>query len=131
MCDAMAALEAVVQDEGHGGTQALQFAEFKRRPRDSPHLDTYHGPGGLITAVDLPARGFAEHHAYIKVRDRHSYAFALVSVAAALEMDDGRISEARLALGGVAHRPWRVAEAEALLCGQPPAEDAFRRAGAA
>ena len=76
-------------------------------PATRPHLDTNLGPDEIITAVDLPAEGFAEHHAYLKVRDRTSYAFALVSVAAALEMDGGTIAEARIALGGVAHKPWR------------------------
>jgi xanthine dehydrogenase YagS FAD-binding subunit len=131
MCIALAALEAVVQVEGPGGARAIPFAEFHRLPGDTPHVDTNLGAGEIITAVDLPARGFAEHHAYVKVRDRHSYAFALVSVAAALEMDGGRIAEARLALGGVAHKPWRVAEAEASLRGQPAAEESFRRAAEA
>ena len=72
----------------------------------------------MITSIDLPAKGFADHHAYLKIRDRQSYAFALVSVAAALELSGGTITEARLALGGVAHKPWRDTEAEALLTGK-------------
>jgi xanthine dehydrogenase YagS FAD-binding subunit len=97
------------------GARAIPFAEFHRLPGDKPEVDTNLGREEVITAVDLPARGSAEHHAYIKVRDRQSYAFALVSVAAALEMDSGRIADARLALGGVAHKPWREPEAESLL----------------
>ncbi len=128
MCVALAALDAVVQVEGEGGARAIPFAEFHRLPGDTPHIDSNLAPDELITAGDLPAQGFARHHAYVKVRDRHSYAFALVSAAAAMELDGGRIVEARLALGGVAHKPWRVAEAEDILRGQSPAADAFRQA---
>ncbi|QDV34646.1 FAD binding domain-containing protein [Tautonia plasticadhaerens] len=131
MCVALAALEAVVQVEGPSGARSIPLAEFHRLPGDSPQIDSNLGPGELITAVELPAKGFPDHHAYVKARDRHSYAFALASAAAALEIDGGRIAEARLALGGVAHKPWRVAEAEALLRGQQPDDDAFRRAAEA
>ena len=127
MCVALAALEAVVRVTGPGGDRAIPFAEFHRLPGDTPHLDTNLRADEIITAVDLPAKGFAEHHAYLKVRDRTSYAFALVSVAAALEMDGDTITEARLALGGVAHKPWRDREAEALLHGQRATRDNFRR----
>jgi xanthine dehydrogenase YagS FAD-binding subunit len=127
MCVALAALEAVVRVTGPGGERAIPFAEFHRLPGDTPHLDTNLQPDEIITAVDLPAKGFAEHHAYVKVRDRNSYAFALVSVAAALEMDGETITEARLALGGVAHKPWRDRDAEALLHGQRATPDNFRR----
>jgi xanthine dehydrogenase YagS FAD-binding subunit len=131
MCVALAALEAVIQVTGPDGDRAIPFAEFHRLPGDTPQLDTNLRRDEIVTAVDLPPKGFAEHHAYLKVRDRESYAFALVSVAAALEMDGGRIREARLALGGVAHKPWRDPEAEALLRGQPASVDTFRRAGEA
>jgi xanthine dehydrogenase YagS FAD-binding subunit len=127
MCVALAALEAVVRVTGPGGERAIPFAEFHRLPGDTPYLDTNLGADEIITAVDLPAKGFAEHHTYLKVRERTSYAFALVSVAAALEMDGDTIQEARLALGGVAHKPWRDRQAEALLHGQRAARDNFRR----
>jgi xanthine dehydrogenase YagS FAD-binding subunit len=131
MCVALAALEAVVRVRGPGGDRAIPFAEFHRLPGDTPHLDTNLGADEIITAVDLPAKGFAEHHAYLKVRDRRSFAFALVSVAAALEMDGPTVKEARLALGGVAHKPWRDRQAEALLQGQGATRDNFRRAAEA
>ena len=118
MCVALAALEAVVHVTGPDGERAIPFAEFHRLPGDTPHLDTNLGPDELITAVDLPAEGFAEHYAYLKVRDRASYAFALVSVAAALR-DRRRHDQPRPASpsGGVAHKPWR----------DPAAEDAAAR----
>jgi xanthine dehydrogenase YagS FAD-binding subunit len=131
MCVAMAALEAVVRVNGPGGERTIPVGEFHRLPGDTPHIDTNLQPGEIITAVELPAKGFAKHHAYLKVRDRASYAFALVSVAAALEMDGGKINEARLALGGVAHKPWRVRDAEAMLVGQAAGEGVFRQAAEA
>ena len=128
MCVALAALEAVVFVTGPGGDRSIPIAEFHRLPGDSPHLDTTLGPDELITAVRLPAEGFPEHHAYLKVRDRTSYAFALVSVAAALRMDGAKIAEARIGLGGVAHKPWRDPDAEAILRGAGPSRDYFARA---
>jgi xanthine dehydrogenase YagS FAD-binding subunit len=128
MCVALAALEAVVRVTGPDGDRAIPFAEFHRLPGDTPHIDTNLRPGEIITAVDLPARGFAEHHAYLKVRDRASYAFALVSVAAALEMDGQTIKEARLAMGGVAHKPWRDRNVEELLLGNRATRESFGRA---
>jgi xanthine dehydrogenase YagS FAD-binding subunit len=127
LCVALAALEAVVQVTGPDGDRAIPFAEFHRLPGDTPHLDTNLGADEVITAVDLPAKGFAEHHTYLKARERTSYAFALVSVAAALEMDGDTVREARLALGGVAHKPWRDREAEVLLHGRGATRDNFRR----
>jgi xanthine dehydrogenase YagS FAD-binding subunit len=118
MCVALAVLDAVVRVTGPGGERTIPISEFHRLPGDTPHLDTNLRPDELITAVDLPAKGFARNHTYLKVRDRHSYAFALVSAAVALDMDGGRIREARLALGGVAHKPWRDTQAEALLNGK-------------
>ncbi len=131
MCVALAALEAVVRVTGPDGDRAIPFAEFHRLPGDTPHIDTNLRPGEIITAVDLPAKGFPEHNAYLKVRDRASYAFALVSVAAALEMDGHTIKEARLAMGGVAHKPWRDRQAEDLLRGNGATRESFGRAAEA
>src|SRR5262245_4145638 len=128
MCVALAALEAVVRVAGPDGERTIPFEDFHRLPGDMPHLDTNLHPDEIITSVDLPAKGFAQRYAYLKIRERTSYAFALVSVAAALEMDGGTISEARLALGGVAHKPWRDRQAESLLRGQSATRDNFRRA---
>lgn len=128
MCVALAALEAVVHVVGREGERAIPFADFHRLPGSTPHLDTTLRPGEIITAVELPERGFAAHSAYLKVRDRTSFAFALVSVAAALELQGDRITEARIALGGVAHKPWRLREAESLLVGQRGTPEQFRAA---
>jgi xanthine dehydrogenase YagS FAD-binding subunit len=128
MCVALAALEAVVHVTGKDGERSIPFADFHRLPGDTPHLDTNLKPDELITAVELPPKGFATHSAYLKVRDRASYAFALVSVAAALELDGDRIRTARLALGGVAHKPWRDTRAEALLAGKPATREHFQAA---
>lgn len=125
MCVAMAALEATINVKGPNGERAIPIADFHRLPGDQPEIDTTLKPDELITSVDLPAEGFAEHYTYLKLRDRASYAFALVSVAVGLRMDGDRIGEARLALGGVAHKPWRNAEAEAMLRGKSPSHEAF------
>ncbi|OPY68669.1 MAG: 4-hydroxybenzoyl-CoA reductase subunit beta [Syntrophorhabdaceae bacterium PtaU1.Bin034] len=127
MCVALAVLEAVVHAEGPGGERLIPFEEFHRLPGDTPHIDTNLEAGEIITAIDLPAKGFAEHHCYLKVRDRASYAFALVSVATVLEMEGETVKEMRLALGGVAHKPWRNRQAEASLSGQKATVDAFGR----
>jgi xanthine dehydrogenase YagS FAD-binding subunit len=127
MCVALAALDAVVRVSGPEGDRTLPFVEFHRLPGETPHIDTNLRVDEIITAVDLPAPGFAEHHAYLKVRDRMSYAFALVSVAAALEMDGETIKTARLALGGVAHKPWRDRQVEGLLAGKSATESHFRQ----
>lgn len=126
MCVALAALDAVIRVTGKDGERTMAFSEFHRLPGGTPHLDTNLQPGELITAVELPREGFAANHAYLKVRDRASYAFALVSVAAALELKEGQIQEARLALGGVAHKPWRDTEAEAMLRGKPATLENFQ-----
>jgi xanthine dehydrogenase YagS FAD-binding subunit len=131
MCVAMAALEAVVRVSGPGGERTIPFAEFHRLPGDTPQIDTNLKADEIITAVDLPAKGFAEHYHYLKVRDRTSYAFALVSVAAALEMDGKTIKDARLAMGGVAHKPWRDPQAEAILRGKEATRENFRAAAEA
>jgi xanthine dehydrogenase YagS FAD-binding subunit len=126
MCVALAALEAVVQVEGPRGARSIAMADFHRLPGTTPHIETNLRADELITAVDLPAMPYARRSHYLKVRDRNSYAFALVSVAAALDMDAaGNIRTARLALGGVAHKPWRVAAAERLLVGKRPGNEAF------
>ncbi|MFM0480137.1 xanthine dehydrogenase family protein subunit M [Paraburkholderia strydomiana] len=118
MCVALAALDATVHLSGPDGARVLPFADFHRLPGDTPHIDTNMRDDELITAVELPKQGFAQHHAYIKVRDRASYAFALVSVALGLELDGDVIVNARCALGGVAHKPWRNTDAEASLQGK-------------
>jgi xanthine dehydrogenase YagS FAD-binding subunit len=125
MCVALAALEATVHVAGPGGERAIAFADFHRLPGTTPQRDTNLGRDEIVTAVELPARGFAENYTYLKIRDRLSYAFALVSVAAALELDGDTIKEARLALGGVAHKPWRDSGAEAVLRGRPANRDSF------
>ena len=106
----------------------LPFADFHRLPGDQPDRDNNLNADELITGIQLPAEGFSGHHAYLKIRDRQSYAFALVSVAAGLRMEGGVITQARMALGGVASKPWRVPEAESLLVGQPPAGSLFEMA---
>jgi xanthine dehydrogenase YagS FAD-binding subunit len=128
MCVALAALEAKVHVTGPAGERAIAFAEFHRLPEDAPQHDTNLHPHEIVTAVELPLKGFATNYTYLKIRDRLSYAFALVSVAAALELEDGRIKDARLALGGVAHKPWRDPAAEAALRGQAAAQATFMRA---
>jgi len=128
MCVALAVLEAKVHVTSPGGERAIALADFHRLPGDTPQRDTNLDPGGLITAIELPPQGFPANYTYLKIRDRLSYAFALVSVAAGLELDGGTVREARFALGGVAHKPWRKAEAEAALTGQRADEAAFGRA---
>ena len=129
MSVALAALNAVVRVTGEEGTRAIPFADFHRLPGDTPQIDTNLAAGEMITSIDLPAKGFADHHAYVKVRDRASFAFALVAVAAALEMDHDTIIEARIALGGVAHKPWRNPDAEAMLAGVQATKDHFEAVG--
>jgi len=128
MCVALTVLEATVHVAGPGGERTMAFADFHRLPGDTPQRDTNLQPNEIVTAVELPARGFASNYTYLKIRDRLSYAFALVSVAVGMELDGGTIREARLALGGVAHKPWRDPAAEAILAGQRPSADQFQRA---
>jgi xanthine dehydrogenase YagS FAD-binding subunit len=128
MCIALAALEATVQVSGPQGERSIPFAEFHRLPGDKPEIDTNLAPGEIIVAVDLPESRFPQHYTYLKLRDRLSYAFALVSVAAGLELDGDTVKTARLALGGVAHKPWRNREAEALLEGKPATRENFQAA---
>jgi xanthine dehydrogenase YagS FAD-binding subunit len=131
MCVALRALDAAVRVLGPSGERTIPFADFHRLPGDTPHLDTNLKADEMITSVELPAKGFAKHYEYLKVRDRASYAFALVSVAAALEMDGTQIIEARLALGGVAHKPWREELTETLLIGNAATRETFQTAAEA
>lgn len=130
MCVALAALEAVVRVQGPEGERTIKFDDFHRLPGNKPELDNTLKPGELVTAIDLPKRGFEKNFTYLKLRDRASYAFALVSVAVGLEMDGNTIKTARFALGGVAHKPWRDQEAEKMLEGQPASPDLFRQVAA-
>jgi xanthine dehydrogenase YagS FAD-binding subunit len=131
MAVAMAALGAVVHVQGPDGERTIPLTEFHRLPGSEPERDTVLERGELITAVDLPPLDFAAHSRYRKTRDRASYAFALVSVAAALDVVDGSVRDVRLALGGVAHKPWRAARAEEALRGAPATETSFRAAAGA
>jgi xanthine dehydrogenase YagS FAD-binding subunit len=128
MSVALAALDAVVHVEGPDGPRALTLDDFYRLPGGEPERETSLAPADLVVAVELPALGFAARSAYRKVRDRASFSFAVVSVAAALDVADGEVRDCRLALGGVAHRPWRAREAESALIGGPATADAFARA---
>ena len=128
LCVALVALDATVHTAGPTGERAIAMADFHRLPEATPQRDTNLQPNEIITAIELPARGFATNYTYLKIRDRLSYAFALVSVAAALELDGNTITEARLALGGVAHKPWRDQSAEAALRGQSAGPSTFARA---
>ena len=133
MAVALAALDAVVQVQGPGGARSIKLADFHRLPGDTPERDTNLGPDELITAIDLPALPptLARNSLYLKVRNRPSFAFALVSVAGVLDVAEGRIRAVRLALGGVAHRPWRAAVAEEILTGAPATPAVFRQAAEA
>ena len=128
MCVALAALGATVQVAGPTGERAIAFPDLHCLPGDTPQRETTLEPNEIVTAVALPPRGFAANYSYLKVRDRLSYAFALVSVAAGLELEGERIKEARLALGGVAHKPWRDPAAEAALHGHAADQATFARA---
>ena len=128
MCVALAALDARVVATGNGGERSIAFADFHRLPGDTPQIDSNLRPDEIITAIELPPKGFAGNYTYLKIRDRLSYAFALVSIAVGLDVEGGTIKEARLALGGVAHKPWRDGEAEALLSGAPATRESFLRA---
>jgi xanthine dehydrogenase YagS FAD-binding subunit len=129
-CVPLVALDAVVEVEGKAGRREISLEDFHRLPGDAPERETVLEPGEMIVAVRLPAEAarFAGYARYLKVRERTSYAFALVSAAAALNFEDGRIGEARLAFGGVAMKPWRVREAELILTGARADASLFRRA---
>lgn len=129
MCVALVALDAIVHMEGPDGRRSLPLAGLHRLPGERPDIETELRPGELIVAVEVPPLGWAERSTYRKVRDRASYAFALVSIAAALDIaGDGTIADIRIALGGVAPRPWRAVKAEAALRGRMPTQDAIRAA---
>jgi xanthine dehydrogenase YagS FAD-binding subunit len=128
MCVALAALDAVVHLSSRSGARTVAFCDLHRLPEDRPDVETLLEPGELVTAVQLPASDLAAHSTYRKVRDRSSYAFALVSVAAALELDGDVIADARVALGGVAPKPWRAWRAEEVLRGRPTTEAVFLEA---
>lgn len=125
MCVALALLEAEVHVSGGSGERTIPFADFHRLPGETPQRDTDLHADEIITAVELPPKGFADHYTYLKIRDRLSYAFALVSVAVGLELDGEFIKEGRVALGGVAPKPWRDANAEATLRGRPVTAETF------
>lgn len=115
ICVALAALEAVVNVQGNDGERQIKFEDFHRLPGETPEIDNNLKAGEIIISIDLPEKGFNKNYTYLKLRDRASYAFALVSVAVGLEMDDKNVKDARIALGGVAHKPWRDKDAENLL----------------
>ena len=128
MCVALAALDAKVFVEGEGGTREINFADFHKLPENTPQIETELKDGELITAIEIPKNDFAKNSIYRKVRDRASYAFALVSVAAALEVENNSIKNVRIALGGIAHKPWRAFEAENFLTNAPATAENFRAA---
>ena len=131
MAVALAALDAVVRTRGPGGERTIPVTDLHRLPGEEPERDTVLEHGELITAVDLPPLAVAANSRYRKVRDRASYAFALVSVAAALDVADRAVRDVRIALGGVAHKPWRARRAEEALRGGPASEESFRAAAEA
>jgi xanthine dehydrogenase YagS FAD-binding subunit len=131
MCVALAALDAIIRVIGPDGERSIPFNDFHSLPGDTPHVENLLGPKELIASVELPPLFSAKRSSYRKVRDRSSYAFALVSVAAVLEMNGGKIGTVRLARGGVAPKPWRAYEAESLLSGANAGLETFRRAAEA
>ena len=128
MCVALAAFDAIVHVAGPDGARSIPLVDLHRLPGETPHVETLIRHGDLITAVELPPLPLAARSAYRKVRDRASYAFALVSVAAAIRIEDGAVKDVRLALGGVAHKPWRASAAERAMVGRPATIAAFREA---
>ena len=132
MCVALAALDAFVKvQDANGVTRSIAFGDFHRLPGDTPEQDNNLKPGELIISIELPKSKFAANSYYLKVRDRSSYAFALISVGAGLEISGGKIKQARVAIGGVAHKPWRASDAENILVGKAPTDDNFRVAAEA
>jgi xanthine dehydrogenase YagS FAD-binding subunit len=129
MANALYALEGTVRVRGaNGQDRTIPINDFHRLPGDTPEKDNNLQHGELIVAIDLPKSNFAKNYYYLKVRDRASYAFALVAVAAALDLSGGRVRQARVVLGSVAHKPWRSLEAEAALSGRAASEESFRQA---
>ena len=128
MCVALTMLDSKVHVSSASGDRVIAFAEFHRLPGETPQRDTNLNVGEIITAVELPPKGFATNYTYLKIRDRLSYAFGLVSIAVGLELDGDTIKEGRFALGGVAHKPWRDPQAESALRGQPANAATFAHA---
>jgi xanthine dehydrogenase YagS FAD-binding subunit len=128
MCVGLAALDAVVIIAGRKGERRIPFTEFHRLPGDHPETDNHLAKDELIIGVEIPDNNLAKNSYYLKVRDRQSYAFALVSVAAGLDINNGTIRQARLAMGGVAHKPWRLFDVEKALIGKPVSEATFKQA---
>lgn len=131
MAVALAALDAVVTVEGPAGDRHIPFDDFHRLPGDRPDLDNTMERGEIVTAISVPAQNFGQHHTYLKLRDRQSYAFALVSVAAAIRLEGDTIAELRVALGGVAHKPWRRKDVESEFAGRPATRQTFEAFAAA
>lgn len=132
MCVALVALDAALHLDGPEGARTIPLSDFHRLPGARPDIETELRRNELITAIEIPPLSFGRHSTYRKVRDRASYAFALVSVAAAIDIDEaGKVRDIRLALGGVAHKPWRALKAEASLRGEPATADSFRAAAEA
>ena len=131
MCVALAALDAKISVEGADGKREIAFNDFHNLPENTPNIETQLKDGELITAIEIPNADFAVNSLYRKVRDRASYAFALVSVATVLEVENGLIKNVRIALGGVAHKPWRAVEAESFLQNSEATEENFRAAAEA
>jgi xanthine dehydrogenase YagS FAD-binding subunit len=128
MCVALAALNAKVHVQGTEGERQIDFEDFHRLPGDTPELDNNLKQGEIITGIELPDEDFSQNYSYLKLRDRSSYAFALISVATVFKIENGQITEARIALGGVAHKPWRSKEAEEFLKGKIPSRENFAQA---
>jgi xanthine dehydrogenase YagS FAD-binding subunit len=127
MCVALAALEATVIITGKNGKRTLPFTDFHKLPGETPELDNHLAKDEIILGVQIPDNNFADHSYYLKIRDRQSYAFALVSVAVALDISNGVIKNARIAMGGVAHKPWRLYDAEKALAGKQPSVSVFEQ----
>jgi xanthine dehydrogenase YagS FAD-binding subunit len=130
MCVALLALDAQVHTRGPGGERTIPIGDFHTLPGAQPHIESVLSAGEIVTAVSIPKSNFAHRSAYVKARDRASFAFALAAAAAALELDGNTIRSARLALGGVGSKPWRCMEAERALAGKPATLDNFRAAAA-
>ncbi|MET0792785.1 MAG: xanthine dehydrogenase family protein subunit M [Polyangiaceae bacterium] len=130
LCVALLALDALVHSHGSRGERTIPLSDFHTLPGAQPNIESVLGPGEIVTAVSIPKSNLAHHSAYLKVRDRASFAFALASAAVALELDGDTVHSARVALGGVATKPWRCPEVERALLGQPATLDSFRRAAA-
>jgi len=128
MSVALAALDGAVHITGIDGERTIAFDQFHRLPADTPEIDNNLLPGEFITSISLPVKGFEKNYSYLKIRDRSSYAFALISVATAFELEGDIIKDARIALGGVAHKPWRLKDAEEFLTGKTTSRENFAAA---